>query len=893
MQRASKLLLGGLCTALLTLAAACMSANAPISASEGEVRPMTTDQPQAITASPAPAAAETRFTVELGKGGSEVSDTMFGLFLEDINFAVDGGLYTERVKNRSFEYGELARNRSKHGWRTTSDSVTFDVRDGSADGTALNPYNPQYAVVTNASGDPAGIENTGFLDGIAVEAGKEYVVSSFILSEDVAEASVVLYDTDGTVYAEGKLSGVTGEWQRLSAVLTPSVTVAKNSVRLGVLIGKGTVCLDMVSMLPVERWNGLPIRPDLGETLKALHPSFLRFPGGCIIEGKDLESMYSWKDSIANGYTYPINGVPVTGDVSARKQAKDLWYGTDAHPYYMTYGLGFYEFFCLCEALDCLPVPVLNAGMTCQLQAGHNYMVFDTNSAEFKQCVQDALDLVEFCRGGADTQWGAVRIAMGHEAPFTLKYVAIGNEQWQREYFQHYEKFVQAFDKAAEERPDLYSDIELIVANGPASNSTEGWSYMKDASGAEDLRTTLVDEHYYEEPDWFLANVDRYAKYDRTWQNKVFLGEYAARSNTLRAALAEAAYMTQLEENCDVVKMACYAPLLCADASHQWTPDMIWFRNDSVLRTVNYYVQQLFMQHVGAVTLPSELVYTPGDASAPLTGGIGLGSWETFVRYDNLKVVSNADGAVLLDEPFDSELTGDWDVYEGNWSVQNGALMQKNTRHPVDENTGDAIYFPADWTDYTLTVDGTVLGGAEGFLIPVAVQDEENHIFWNIGGWGNTTSCLQIVSGGTKGGQVSGTVQSIRLDHNRAYQIRVSVTGKRIQCWLDDRLYIDWEYVSPETLYGVASEADNGDLILKLVSTVPETVEVPLVLNGFDETQYGEATVITLGGGKLSDSNTFASPDKLIPKESTMRVAAETTVSVPAHSLTIIRIPKN
>lgn len=555
-----------------------------------------------------------------------ISDTLFGLFLEDINYAVDGGMYPEMIKNRSFEYGMEARDAQYHGWQVTDESVTLKVADGSwadtgesetvqADnlekrpGTALHENNPHYAVVTNpgySSEKPyAGICNSGYIEGMAIQEGMEYEVS-FYAKSDVAfqgdSVYITLMDEAGTIYAEQSVGGMTDQWTSFETTLTANDTANKD-VLLAIEIPAGEVCFDMISMMPKETYQNLPVRKDFGEYLEALEPAFLRFPGGCVVEGRDEESIYSWKDSIGNGEVFYCNGEAVTGDVVVRPQGKDIWKGTAANPYYMTYGIGFYEYFELCEALDCMPVPVLNAGMTCEIQSPF-YKVYSIASEEFQQYIQDALDLVEFCRGDVSTTWGAVRIAMGHEEPFPLQYIAIGNEQWQSEYHQHYKQFVKAFEKAAGDNPDLYGDIKLIVANGTVSDSEDGWNYL---ILNPDSVTALVDEHYYQEPEWFLANTDRYDSYDRNSQAKVFLGEYAAKANTLDAALAEAAYMTGLEKNGDVVEMACYAPLFAHEKLNQWVPDMIFYSNDAIFGSINYYVQQMFSVNAGAISLPAEI----------------------------------------------------------------------------------------------------------------------------------------------------------------------------------------------------------------------------------------------------------------------------------------------
>lgn len=541
-----------------------------------------------------------------------ISDTLFGIFLEDINYAVDGGMYAELVKNRSFEYGMEARDSQKHGWESTNEAVTFSVQDGSGDGTALNENNPHYAVVENSGASSVspteGISSKGFLEGIAIEQGASYDVSFYAKSDggSVDQVCVTLFNEDGTVYDEKTVEGISDQWQKYETTLTANAT-ANRKVRLAVKIPAGTACFDMISMMPQDTYKGLPIRKDFGEYLEALNPQFLRFPGGCVVEGRDEESIYSWKDSIGGGLSFEVNGETTVGDIAARPQGKSIWQGSAANPYYTTYGLGFYEYFSFCEALGCMPVPVLNAGMTCEIQSPF-YTVYDTGTEEFSQYVQDALDLVEFCKGDKDTEWGAVRIAMGHEAPFDLKYIGIGNEQWQSEYHEHYREFVKAFEEATASDPELYGDVELIVANGTAFDSTEGWTYL---SQNPDEITALVDEHYYQPPEWFLANVHRYDDYDRNAQAKVFLGEYAAKANTLDAALAEAAYMTGLEKNGDVVEMACYAPLFSHEKLNQWVPDLIYYSNDGMFGSANYYVQQMYGNNAGEYSLDAKLTGAP------------------------------------------------------------------------------------------------------------------------------------------------------------------------------------------------------------------------------------------------------------------------------------------
>ena len=839
-----------------------------------------------------------------------ISDTLYGIFLEDINHALDGGLYAELIKNRSFEYGNIAGNQNKHGWSTLDEEkvLDFSVVDGTGDGSCLHENNPHYARLTCTGEDARpGIFNRGYLNGMCLRDGEKYNFSAYLKSPDGygGSVSVALIDS-ARVVAYGEITDITDEWQKCELTLTADHSGAgepdtfagladaglpKSGSFLLLQIGRGTVDMDMVSLMPADTYKDLPIRRDLGEMLESLHPAFLRFPGGCVIEGRDEESMYSWKDSIGSGAQLAVEDAVSVGGIEVRPQSYSIWKGTQGHPYYTTYGIGFYEFFELCETLDCMPVPVLNAGMTCQVQSP-KYIVYDINGEEFRQCVQDALDLVEFCRGDNSTYWGSVRIAMGHEEPFALQYIGIGNEQWQSEYFQHYRLFVEAFNEAAQENPALYGDIRLIVANSTSSGDRVGWNYVEDCADWGDEITALVDEHYYEPPSFFFTNTHRYDSYDRNSQAKVFLGEYAAQANTLEAALSEAAYMTGLEKNGDVVEMACYAPLFGNRLQSQWSPDMIWFDNTTAYGSVNYYVQQLFANNKGTVNLPTELT-VDAAVSNGLSGRAGLGSWQTSVAYDNITVTDNATGNILYQADFeDGEIPSDMDIWEGDWVVEDCRLVQSHTGDPSDINTGDSLYFGnTDWSDYTLTVEAEILSGAEGFLIPVCAQDAANNLFWNIGGWGNTVSCLQIVSGGSKSGQVSGTVKNIKLQRGKTYTIKVVVDGNHVEGYLDDTKYLDYTYQAPLALYESANVDDNGDIIIKLVNPTDHGIFVDTLLEDFSAEKYEAAAQVTvLSGDSLSAVNSFDEPDKMIPSTSEIAVSASFTYEAPARSVSILRI---
>lgn len=825
----------------------------------------------------------------------DISDTLYGIFLEDINFSVDGGLYAEMIKNRSFEYGAIAGNQHKHGWVASdpSDSnFSFTITDGSMDGTSLNDNNTYYALLENTSAKQLGISNKGFLEGIVLKE-ENYIFSTYFKSTTDYDGPVhiSLRDTEGFVYASGVIDGITRDWHKYSLTLTPSNISSTQEVRLYVEIDHGSICADMVSLLPEETYMGTSIRKDIGEYLEALHPSFFRFPGGCMIEGRDEESIYNWKDSLGNGLEFSINGELKVGDVASRPQGKSIWNGNTGHPYYTTYGIGFYEYFELCEIFDCQPLPVLNAGMTCPVQSP-KYIVYDLDSEAFAETLQDALDLVEFCRGDDRTYWGSVRSAMGHPEPFSLTYIGIGNEQWQTEYFQHYQKFVEAFAAAALDNPTLYGGIELVLANGPTSGDQYGWNFLENHP---DTITTMIDEHYYESPSWFLTNTTRYDDYDRDTQAQVFLGEYAAQSNTLEAALAEAAYMTGLERNSDIVKMACYAPLFGNATSNQWQPDLIWYSQSSLYGSPNYYVQKMFSNNLGNQILPSQLATENLSHETSLSGKAGLATWQTSAAFDNLVVTSNDTGDVLYECTFDEDtiLTEDgWMENEGDWSVTEGRLVQSYSGDPFDTNTGDSIYFgDTSWSNYTLSVDAEILEGKEGFLLPVCVEDTANHIFWNLGGWGNTISCLQSVSGNAKSGQLSGTIRNASLKQQEVYHLKVVVSGNQIQCFVNDIKYVDYTYPKTEVLYETASVDKNGDIYIKIVNVSDLPIEINTTLADLDLTLYHtDAEVTVLQGESLSDTNSFTEPEKLFPKSTSIPVEKSFTYTAPKYSVSILSI---
>ncbi|MCR5041774.1 MAG: hypothetical protein K6C36_06750 [Clostridia bacterium] len=854
------------------------------------------------------ASADFRLAVDAGNELHDVSDLLFGAFFEDINFAGDGGLYAEMVANRSFEFTALAKDDALYGWSVFG-GASAEVLTNAEEG--LNVNNTSYLKLTAES--TSGVANRGWLEGMSVSAG-DHKLSFY--AKGFSGSIACRLTSNGSVLGETVVDVAdTGDWMKYSAVITAGSSGSPASLELE--IDGGEILLDMVSLFPADTYKGREngLRRDICEALEEMSPSFLRFPGGCVIEGYDSVTEYDWKDSIGvddSGMPLFFNGV--YGDVAARKQGIDIWTDLgatdDPYPSFMSYGLGFYEFFLLCEDLGCEPVPVLNCGLYCQMRGMHGV---DMNSEDFSRYIGNMLDLVEFCRGGEDTVWGAVRVSMGHPEPFALHYLGIGNENELEEYYERYAAFREAFDEAAEADPELFAGVELIYSAG-ASDATHGTNYIKSYEYAEKWMDEnsasaldfagAIDQHYYNDPEWFLKNADYYDKYGRTddeiTSNRyggaipVFVGEYAARSNTLGAALAEGAYMTALERNSDVVRMACYAPLLSSATARHWAPDLIWFNNSGVTPSVNYYMQKLFSTNTAQKVVFSSLE----GASVPqddIFGRVGVGTWNTSASFDNILVVDNETGKTLEKDNFTvNDLFWNWQFpTDGTWNVKNGELVQNDTTMEWSQ-AGTVAYFGDDIENYTYTLDAVKLDGEEGFLIPFGVTDESNCLMWNIGGWNNTVSCLQEIKDGGKTGQIPGTVRELVIETGRLYKLKVVVDGRNVKCFIDGELYVDYTTGSDsEALCYTVSGIDGDDLIIKLVNVTEERKTVAVDLASLDATGL-TASVLTLTGDSPEQENAFGEDPAMAIASSSFTVPGPRfNYTLDSLSATVIRIPLN
>ena len=558
-------------------------------------------------------------TVKVNEIKGEIQSTMWGIFFEDINMGADGGIYAELVKNRSFEF-----NKPLMGWKILGKPTTegdFMVINRQNE----NPANPRFLRVTlhNNGKGSIGLNNEGFRRmGIKNNIGYDFSMMYRTTASNI-KLYVELINEKGENLGGTVLHPQAGgeEWRKISGSFTSTATELNAKMNIW-FEGDGAIDLDMISLFPKDTWKNRPggMRADMIQMLADMKPGFIRFPGGCIVEGFDLSQRYQWKKTI--------------GPIEERQLIINRWNFEFAHrptpDYFQTFGLGFFEYFQLAEDIGAEPLPILNAGMACQFNSSELVSV-----DQLDPYVQDALDLIEFANGDSTTKWGKMRTQLGHAAPFHLKMLGIGNENWGPQYIER----LKIFTKAIREK---YPDIKLVNSSGTDPNG-DRFDYLN--GELRKMNADLIDEHYYRKPEWFLQNAARYDNYDRNG-SKIFAGEYAAQSdrtvsvnnkNNWGTALAEAAYMTGLERNADVVYMASYAPLFAHVEGWQWTPDLIWVDNLHVYGTPNYYVQKLFSLNKGThvVSLLENNKSLTGQDSLYASAAVDKNTNELIVKIVN------------------------------------------------------------------------------------------------------------------------------------------------------------------------------------------------------------------------------------------------------------------
>jgi alpha-L-arabinofuranosidase len=820
-----------------------------------------------VASTTAAAARNVTIRIDPDRVGPRIGATHYGIFLEEINTAIDGGLYAELVRNRGFEEAAPPEGfHLKNGrwvndggyatsfafqadkdvpyWHLVSDNGARAVLSLDTRGD-LNGATPRAAklVVSDIGTGRAGLANEGFW-GIAAAAGQSYTLSVWLKSAEnyAGTVSVTLESAGGeTLSAPVRVDGpIDGRWRRVTATLHATRTDPKARLVIAAS-APGTLWFDMVSLFPAETFKSRPngVRADIAQMIADLRPGFVRFPGGCVVEGATHQTAYDWKGTI--------------GPIEERREAWNVW------DYRRTHGMGFLEYLQFIEDIAAAPMFVSSAGQTCIFR--HN--TTPVPMEQMQPLAQNFIDAMEYANGDESTKWGKRRIEDGHPSSFNMKMMEIGNENVGEEYLDRY-AFIYPLVKAK------YPD-SLLLACIPSGRTP----------------TEMVDEHYYSSPNWFVNNASMYDRRDRS-APPVYIAEVAVTTDdagkdrgNLQAALAEGVFLMGTERNADVVKMVSYAPLLAnvdgrtplAGAPPAWH-GMIYFDSSRVFGTASYYLWKTFAENKPSLSV--ETTVLSQDDGAAVTGKIGLGTWGTSAEFKDVRVEKNAKLLYASDFPKSTE---GWTNSGGRWRAEDGAFQQG--RVGIATNTfGDAA-----WSDYTLTLKARKLAGNEGFLI--LFGSGEDRLWWNLGGWGNHEHGIEF-NQMPVGERVEGTIET-----NRWYDIKIELRGRDVKCYLDGQLVNQGTVPVKRSLHALAGVDEfSGDLIVKVINTSNASVMAILDLPHQERYTTG-LLVTTLTSAQSSDNNSLGAPLKVVPSSmGAQPLSVNSMFQFPATSLTVIRIPK-
>lgn len=797
--------------------------------------------------------AQTTMSIDARLRGPLLSPWQWGLFFEEINHAGDGGLYAELIRNRSFED-------DINPTSTTVPEYWVEVGGAEARVTTNEPMNSaqRQALLLTTTGASAsqmqGVANRGFWN-MHFQADSIYRLSLWVrpLTEGFEGALVAqLQSTDGaTIYGEARIEGAmpVGQWTRLSATIRATQSV--NRGRFALLTScNGEIMMDVVSLFP-PTWRGREngLRPDLAQLLCDLHPAFLRFPGGCFVEGTgSLDNAFQWKNTI--------------GPIHLRGGHQNVNWG-----YRSSDGLGFDEYLQLCEDLQAEPMFVVNVGL------GHGYTV---PLADVDTLVQNALDAIEYANGDATTTWGRRRIENGHAAPYGLRFVEIGNENYQARASEQSQQYAERYYKFYKAIKEKYPDIITI-------GNVEAWG-TDNPSWRNTYPVEMVDEHYYRSYSWMLGNYRKYDHYSRSIG--IYNGEYAANEagtygqyGNMNSALGEAVYMLGMERNSDVCRMASFAPIFMHESDSRWPYDMIHFNCYNSFVTPSYHVQRMMATNRGH----QNLLWTEKGNTTATSTKTGIGTWSTSASFDDFAVTAPS-GAMLASDDFGGNLTA-WTNGNGRWTLNSGMLKQTL----LADNCTTINKTNIDEQDFDLNIKARKDGGAEGFLIIFNYTDNQNYAWWNIGGWGNTQHAIERCKGGAK--QTLTTAQG-SIATGQWYDLRVEVRGQRVRCFIDDQLIHDISMPATQALYqSVQLNEDEDLMIVKLVNPNAESQQVDIHLDNMKTTRHAMLTTLAASSGTTENSMVRRENVKPTePQDITLGDASDFCLTVPPFSLCIYRI---
>lgn len=827
--------------------------------------------------------AENVLHIDAARRGHDINQGMYGIFFEEINHSGDGGMYAELLQNRGFEeqtipggfsqigtnkiqtptfvrYTDLQSNqltwdwnfaaKKMTGWQIDSDGCTVDygVEEPSVPLHEATPNAMRLTMSNLSTNGRARLVNTGYW-GIAVESGEKYDLRFYLNTADyTGKVKAVILDSDG----KEELASVeldvdkSGNWKEYKSVLIPKSSVKDGKFAL-VFSGEGTVWADYVSLFPQNTYCNRPngLRPDLAQMLVDLKPKFLRWPGGCIVEGIMLENRVKWKETI--------------GDPMTRPGQYDLW------GYRSTWGMGYHEILQFCEdaGMDCMFVG--NAGLSC-IGWGGQYVSGDAVEPYY----EDIRDAIEYAIGDpATNEWAARRAEAGHPDPFPLKYVEIGNENFGARYDANY-KYI--YNKLKAEYP------QLTFLN------TMGLDHAVEF----DIHTDMIDPHWYVSPDFFYNNRTLFDNVPRG-NYEIYVGEYATNvgvgQGNMDASLSEAVFMMSMERNSDIVKMASYAPLITNDNAPNWTCNLIWQHSGEVFGRASYYVQKMFAENLPDYNIASALHSSRIDV--PYNGRVGIGTWETAADFRNLKI-STPDGTTLYSGDFDGA-RNEWTDMQGTWSpAEDGMMNQSNSSLTRCITLMNRLSF----RDCVIEVEARKNSGKEGFLLVFGCDDEDwGHYYqFNVGGWNNAMAGLEEVTNGV-GGVISDR-PSFRIENNRWYKLKVVCHNGKIEAYIDEKLYCSKDFgTEPTGRVGahVGYDVETGEIVAKVVNAEGEPMPMTLDFNA--KNIAATASVETLKAATLWDENSFSTPTLISPVKSTINgVGAKTEYTFEPYSLTIIRV---
>lgn len=780
--------------------------------------------------------AQVSLSFNLGLRGPSVNEDFYGIFFEELSHAGDGGLYAELIQNRSFEDNASAPDHWSAVGGATMSLSTANMMN------AVQKH--ALSVVTTVGGQ--GIRNDGFW-GISVVSGTTYKVSFWIRSDEGWDGTVTarLVNSSRTEIGQTEIAvEATSEWKQYTAKVTATGTDPQG--RFDLLFGsEGKIILDMVSLFPPtykERENGM--RQDIAQMLADIKPKFMRFPGGCYVEGlwnsaMNSDCRYLWKNT-----------------VGPQEERVPLW--NNRWSYMVNNGQGIYEYLQFCEDIGAAPLYVVNIGV------GHEWTHDYQDIGEY---IQEALDLIEYCNGDATTAWGSKRAAAGHPEPFNLRYIEIGNENYT---FDHYaDRYIQFYNAIKERYPEI-----IIIGNIPSwGTDYPRWTLQHPVD--------LVDEHFYRSPSWFMSSYHRYDNYSRT-EPKVYVGEWAASEGkgtlgNMNAALGEAIFMSGAENNADVVRMMSFSEPL-AHLSHVQWPAMIYHDASTAVGTPSYYAQVMYGSNIGR-----QNVKWKEEGNLMTERSLGLATWSTSAEYRDVKV-TDLDGNLLFDAS--TTTADDWVSEAGQWSVTDGVVTNataSGTRSTYTLkkalNTQNIIY----------TMKARKLSGAEGFIIPFDFKDVNNYTWWAIGGWGNTMHGIEQNIGGSKVNlaQIGG-----KVDTGREYDIRIVKEGLHVQCYLDGVLIHDVYMNDPssQSLYLSSTINDEtGELFVKMVNPHPESYDAHL---SFENGRVVEGHALVMNSTAGTDENSLANPKNIVPHDETVTVSGDGMIDFTAkpYSINILRL---